>query len=164
MSLVNVSCTSNSVPISAECTNTNGKKYTFTIEKDRALIDSNGYIRFFTLIYEDGETHGYLLRPKVVKDHPDNAVINAISWTSSFLGSYQLSSFRGKLVRQLPKETHPGMVQAIDLGAYFLFSKMGSRLIQSFADSLFAKSHVTFAYHNVVTDNVAWTEPLRVTR
>jgi hypothetical protein len=66
------------------------------------------------------------------------------------------------LMRQIPKTMHPAGAEAIQLGAYFLFSTVGGYLIKSYADYLFSNKQLAFGYHNILTDKLIWPTTLRV--
>jgi hypothetical protein len=136
-----------------------GQHLQFAIDEGMALIDSNGYIRFFVLEWEDGERCGYLLQPyyTTVSD-VDPLLINGISWVGSAFAAYGLSKARTKIVNT--KNT------ALDIGSFFLIRAFGevvvTPFIKSFSDTLFSHEELNFGYRNIMTDKLIFTEPIRI--
>lgn len=159
MSLANVTCKPNTGFITANVDHIDGTALSLSIPPNRALIDPNGYIRFFSYTWPDGEVHGYLLHPYEKKT---SILPESVSWTLEFLGGYGLARARGELVKALPKEMPRGRYETIQMASFFAFSSIGGYVITSFADTFLTKKQSLMGYHNIMTDKLIWTSPLRL--
>jgi hypothetical protein len=160
--LVDVPCTTNADDIDVTASHVNGQKFNLNIKPYRALIDRNGYIRFFILDWGKEGVHGYLLHPYQVTSAPSNPILKAMDWGIGFLGGYGLSRSRGALMKSLPQKMHVAGKETIQLGTFFLFSYAGDYLVKSFSDTFLSEKHVEFGYSNILTDELRWKHKLRL--
>ena len=148
-----IHCVPNSGTITATVTHKDGRDFNIRIPPNRALIDAGGLIRFFSLEYDDGEVHGYKLHPY------HSATEERVLWAVDFLIGLGLSRVSARLVKP-----SPGMpahqAEAVHMGRYLTFNNPGGQIIRSFVEKHFLPEHL--GYHNIITDELIWTSPLRV--
>ncbi len=65
-------------------------------------------------------------------------------------------------MRSLPKTMGPLKSEIVQIGAYFLFSTLGNKVIKSFASHVFEDTNIELVYHSTETDNPVWLNCIQI--
>jgi hypothetical protein len=145
----NVDLMPNRYALQAEATLADGRRLSLRIEPNHAWVDDQGYIRLFTIFWNDGTSTNLKLLPR----HTEAWQI--VEEIASFLSIYGLTRAAGAVGRILSKGGK--MVPSL---AVFLANTHGTSLVLR---NIFSRAEIRdSAYYSLETGELVFTHPIRV--
>ena len=141
-----VQLTPNSRSLWQNVTLSDGRRTTLQIEPYNAGIDHRGYVRVFSIQFNDGTVGNYKLLPRDLIEE------EALRLSEKFLTTFGL-----KIINQTIFEEDDDTI--IDEVARFLFKKGGKIVIEDFFETLRISNS---AYYETTTGELVITHPIQI--
>jgi len=125
-----------------------GEQVSLIVKAGYAFFDSEGRLRAFTGIWEDGEVHTYKLLP--ISSGFGKEQHTMLSEIAGFLASFAVFSVAGNLRTKLSN----GKTPLVEQGTFFTFNKLITPHIKSFMHDVF-DSH-EMGYYNVANGRLVF--------